>query len=482
MRKRYEELLALTVESEGWLESRPGSDLWVDGLNVFLNVEPDEFEAGFARFLSDYPCEMDLLIETLEALQRYCLDAAKEGEFELYQALSVGMTYLTLHPEVNGEFFNIPVQVTNHSLALLLSPTYRAVWVHSYNAGLELVIDLKADRPTIFRPEHGRIYQMGRWHQAGEVIRFPFVHYFHEMSHVLLFSDLYARVIGTPDEDRSAFVNMEAAITCLENVVLGELMAVQEDLNLIDDGFGTVAVFQEAADFRMSVFRGDVEGVTPQSLALYLKRNIQFGEDDFLIPENRIKQAILSAHQLSDREVELIAPHYADLINNQHGHAGWGKEACERNRLPAFREVAELLPVETFALAKLEESLHSDSWSTSSQLFSCEKLPEPNRELREQNKRRWRFRELLFRIAETRGFLQQGLPSQNCSAQTELLEIAEEIADVLNNNRWMEPALYENMLRDVKHCLSDEAVGDMMIRERVVAIFEQPFSYLLEPR
>lgn len=153
-----------------------------------------------------------------------------------------------------------------------------------------------------------------------------------------------------------------------------------------------------------------------------------------------------------------------------------------RNRLPAFREVAELLPAEPFALKKLEESLRPDSWTTPLQLFSCEQLPEPEQDLREQNKQKWRFRELLFRIAETRGFLQKEFHSQYSSVQIELLEIAQEVADVLNSKRWMESTLYEHMLQDTKRCLSEAALENMSIQEQVAAIFDQPFSYLLEPR
>lgn len=479
MKVRYQELTNLTEDPNVWLESRHGSDLWVDGLNVFLSVETDDFLAGLERFLYEYPYDSTSRIDCIRALNRYCLDAAKEGEFELYQAMAVGMVYLTLCPEVNGQFFNIPVQITNHSLAVLLSPTYRELWVHSYLAGLELVVDVEASRNSVFRPEHGRIYQKGTWHQPGEVIRYPFNHFFHEMAHILLFADLYARVLGTPDEDRSTFAHMEAVITCLEEVVFEELMAVRSDLNLIDDAFGKMALFDDASEFRMSVFRGKVDGVTPRSLTSYLKRYFQLGEGEKSIPENRIKQAILENHQITDQEIQKITPSYQRLIDNLQGHSIWGEEAARRNRLPAYREVVELLRPDPFALQKLEEMLQPDRWQTPVSFKWNEVLPEPDPQIRYQNQVKRRMRELVFRIAEIRGYVELVAEGRESSALFRLFDLAKRIAAALDDEV-IGNEVYETMFRHVTECL--RSIKDLELQRAAVNMMDDPFAYLLEPR
>lgn len=479
MKVRYKELTQLTEDPNVWLESRYGSDLWVDGLNVFLSVATDDFQAGLEWFLQEYPYDSTSRIDCIRALHQYCLDAAKEGEYELYQAMAVGMVYLTLCPEVNGQFFNIPVQITNHSLAVLLSPTYREIWVHSYLAGLELVVDIEASRASVFRPEHGRIYQKGTWHQPGEVIRYPFNHFFHEMAHILLFADLYARVLGTSDEDRSTFAHMEAVITCLEEVVFEELMAVRHDLNLIDDAFGKMALFDDASEFRMSVFRGQVDGVTPRSLTSYLKRSFQLGEGEKRIPENRIKQAILQNHRITDLEIQKITPSYQRLIDNLQGHSLWGEEAARRNRLPAYREVVELLRPDPVALQKLEEMLQPDRWETPVSSILSESLPEPDSDIRNQNQVKRRMRELVFRVAEIRGYVELAAEGCERSVLFRLLDLAKRIATALDGDVVVDE-VYETMFKDITECL--RSIEDPELQRAAVKMMDDPFTYLLEPR
>ncbi|KEO83895.1 hypothetical protein [Tumebacillus flagellatus] len=469
--EQYHRIRALTPDVDTWLESPIGSDLWVDGLNVFLTVEPEDFEAALQAFPADTPLN-------LETLHNFCLQEAKTGEFELYRALAVGMTWLSLQPETNGQFFNRPVQVTNHSTALLLSPSYRAIWAHAYNRGYELVIDVDTKRQTIFRPEHGRIYQKSTWHQSGQsTVRYPYMHYFHEMSHLCLFGDLYARVLGGEAEDASAYVHMEAVITALEENVIAEIRQVGYELNVIEDSLGAFDQYPEAGEFRMKIHRGEVEGLTPHEIIVYLRRSFQLGEGDSKLPENAVKDRILRNHQLPEEQLRLLDTHYCKLVNNLQLHAFWALKASERNRIPGYREVVDLLPRSLQCLHTFEACLHPET--PLSRLLSFDTLQPPNPAVRAQSKLANAWKELLYRIAEIRGYLEQQGEQTASTVQDQLLQLAQRVVDHSQldlDSRDQETRL--NELRDELH----RCIASIENRPELQEMISHPFGYLLEPR
>lgn len=483
---RYDQLKAFSHDPDTWLDSQFGGDLWVDGLNVFLTIEREDFIEALERFLQRDEILETFVMRTLQSLHQFCMDAAKCGEFELYQALSVGLTWLSLQAETSSQFFNVPVMIANHSTALLLSPTYQAVWAHSYNAGLELYVDLETRKPSLFRPEHGRIYQRSSSYTRGNFVKYPFQSYFHEMSHILLFYDTYQRVLGTVEEERSLWTHMEACISGLEERMLADLLAVGYELNLIDDGFGDHGGYPEAGSYRIRVVGGLEEPVmSGRALDCFMKQYMQRGEGETFIPENPLKATILQNHQVSDVELESIWPHYETYMRDLQRHSLWGIQSAARNRIPAFREVVELLPLDSYCTQKIQECLDPQAWQTLEELYSKNPWPETDPEHRQRNRQMWRWRDLLSRIAEMRGYLSQVAAGES-NVLTELFTHAQTAAQVISACEPLSLTMeqHEQRIDSLKRAIHDtlQQLQDKELRARLWELIHDPFTYLLEPR
>lgn len=497
MIQRYEELRKLAQDTDQWLESKIGSDLWVDGINVFLTIEHEDFVEGLDTFQQKYTYEEDGVTSCLRQLQMNARHSVAQGEFALYQALAVGMTWLSLQEETNGLHFNLPVQITNHSIALLLSPTYLAVWANSYNAGIELFLDVDSTLPTLFRPEHGKIYQNAGSYLRGENLKFPFQNYFHEIAHILLFHDVYQRVLGSEAECRSYWTHIEGCIYALEEQVLAELMEVQTDLHVIDDGYGNTEGFEEFASFRIELYQGKRDSsLTGETLRTYVKRGMQLGEGKFHIPDNTVKQTILSHHELEERELELLHAHCFSFVKALQAHSAWGVKSYARNILPAFRETVELLPAHPFCMKKLAESLQKNPWPDVQSLLSSDPFPALDAEQRRHNKQLWQWRELMSRLAEIRGYLEQRtkqLLEQNDhqlstiyrGIYVSLLPVAKQVASWIveleetAESEQQHQIRYESVQKEISEIL--QGVQEEEGQNRLLSFLHVPYSYVLEP-
>jgi hypothetical protein len=492
MLKQYRVLRELTTDHKGWLRHPYGIDLWVDGLNVFLTIGEEHFLQMLDRFLEEHAAATTSKMGCLRALQTFCQAAAKAGEFELYQALSVGMTWLSLHMELKNPFFNLPLEITDHSTALLLSPTYLAMWAHSYNAGITLYTDLNTDRIALFRPEHGRVCESGKPHQQ-HTRNFLYTSYFHEMAHIYFFHDLYSRVIGSAAEDASYMVHVEGICSVMCDTILAELISVRDDLTAQEDGFNALLNNDlTPGDDLLAVHRGQRPGMTPRALSLYTIQSMQQGKDEFFIPENRVQQTIIERFAVSEAEVELIRTtrygYYSEWLQS---HARWGKAASIRNRIPAFRETVELLPADPYCLQKLEESMHPDAWPTLERMFSRDPFPEPNPTVRQKNLELWDWRELFFRLAETRGYLQTegdaGSEQDRQSVLDRLLKMAANVAAmILEHDEHKVPIAerHEQLKAEIKQEIREVLFGlpDGEMREKTLEMFGgNPYAYVLEP-
>ncbi|CCF13133.1 putative uncharacterized protein [Brevibacillus laterosporus GI-9] len=497
MLQRYEELRKLAHQTDEWLESKIGSDFWVDGINVFLTIEHEDFVEGLEQFQQQYTYEAEGVTNCLRQLQLYARHSVAQGEFALYQALAVGMTWLSLQEETNGLHFNLPVQITNHSIALLLSPTYLAIWANSYNAGIELFLDVDSTLPTLFRPEHGKIYQNAGSYLRGENLKFPFQNYFHEIAHILLFHDVYQRVLGSEAECRSYWTHIEGCIYALEEQVLSELMEVQADLHVIDDGYGNLQGFEEFAAFRIQLYQGNEDSsLTGDTLRTYVKRGMQLGEGHSQIPDNTVKQTILSTHEVNERELELLDPHCFSFVKALQAHSDWGVKSYARNTLPAFRETVELLPTDAYCMKKLEESLQKKPWPDLQALLSSDPFPLLDSKQRKQHKQLWKLRELLSRLAEIRGYLEQRseqLFEQNqhqlsmsyTKIQKALFPVAKQVAgwimeyETNAESEQQHELRYESVQKEISEIL--QMVQEEEGQNRLLSFLHVPYSYVLEP-
>ncbi|MBL0385358.1 hypothetical protein JJB07_01750 [Tumebacillus sp. ITR2] len=450
----YETLRALAADPDRFFENEIGRDLGVDGLNVLLAVSSDDFTLALETFHASYDFDPDSKTSCLHALHRFTLDAARIGEFELYQSLAIGMTWLSLQEETHASFFNRPLRIPNHSAALLLSPTYQAIWVQSYNAGITLSPEVQP--------------HLQNFH--------------HSMAQVMLFHDLYPRVLGESSaEDATAFTHMETSISCLDELIQSEIMAVRADLHLIRDSYLAHSSCPEYGRFRYEVMQNLHTPVSRRSLALYRKHFVLRAEDeDCHLPNNRLKRHLLALHELPDEEIEILREPFARSLHDQKTHASWAKKAALRNRIPSYRAVIELLPHETYCLQKFQECLHPDAWTDAVTLLSSETLPELDATRRRRNQQRWKWRDSLYRIAELRGFLETEAGDRNSLVQSRLLAFADQAATVLREQDDENCANHEAFSRMFASCLAEISAPEL--RRRAMKLFEHPFSYLLEPR
>ncbi|RAP29187.1 hypothetical protein C2W64_04134 [Brevibacillus laterosporus] len=490
--EKYQEIRSLTHDHEAWMNSSIGGDLWIDGLQIFLTVEPADFKATYIQYVENYTYNSHSFIQSLNALHQFTVDCANESEFELYKALALGMTWLSLYPHYQSDFFNVPGRITNHSIALLLSPTYQAIWITSYNEGLTLYIaDKTTSQSSFFHPEQGRIYQNHQYFRQSDYVNFPYQSYFHEMAHILFCYDLYSRTLGDENEERSYLTHMETSIIALEETVLSELISVRDDLHVTHDGFNG-SIFPEFAEHRLSVMRGEIPTVSARSLQWFTKAYMQLETENNYISDNQIKRLVVANHSLTEEEISSIMPPYQPYIDNIQQHSPWGICSEARKHIAAYREVIELMEPDSYCITKLQESMHPDTWPTPLSLLSKPTLPEPNPCQREQKKQLWRWREAYARLAKIRGYIEMEAPFADAllDVQHRLLIVAKRNARHLNAHLSAEDTLLknhsgeimpvENMLREVRIILC--GLRHTSTRELLLSMLDEPFMHVLEPR
>lgn len=483
MRSRFLEIQQLTSDHDQWLTNPIGTDLWVDGLHVYMNIEAAEFEETLDLFLAEFGASASY-IKTLERLQTFCRREGMKGEYELYKALSVGMTWLSLDQKRKNPFFNLPIEITDHSLWLLISPTYLTLFAHGYNAGLTLHFDYRDEEAAVFRPEHGRVYENfkpGQRHANNQKA----VNFSHEMAHLLLFYDLYPRVLSESEaEDISYFVHVEAVCCFINDRLLVEGMQINQDLYAYENGFASLLPWTLDPGYDcIRINKGEIPGLTGRSLSLYTTWMMQQGTGERSIADNPVKAKILQNFAVSEAEQELIrGTHYQTYAEGMKIHSKWGIAAAKRNRISGFRRTVELLPPDPYCMTKMAESLDPNAWPSSASILSCEELPELDAELRARNLERWKQRELFFRLAEAIGYLEQIMPGSENGVGEELHDTARLAAQNISSlemNGKEAVALSDLQERII---VSLARLPETEAKQNLLDLFDNPYSYVLEPK
>lgn len=491
--EKYQEIRSLTQDQEAWMNSSIGGDLWIDGLQVFLTIEPADFEATYKQFVENYTYDSHSFMRCLTSLHQFTVDCAKESEFELYKALALGMTWLSFYSHFQSDFFNLSGRITNHSIALLLSPTYQAIWITSYNEGLTLYIADKANSHlSLFRPEYGLIYQNHQYFLQTGYVNFPYQSYFHEMAHILLCYNLYSHVLADENGANNYRSYVEEGIVTLEETVLSELVAVRDNLHVIHDGFNG-SNSPEFREYSLSVIRGDISTVSARSLQWFTKAYMQVGTENNHTPHhsNSASQLIVANHPLTEEKMFSIIPPCQPHIENTKQHCLWTIRSGAYNHIATYREVIELMAPDLYGFTKVQEILHPDTCTTSVARVSKTTLPEPNPHHREQKKQLWRWREAYARLAEIRGYIEMEAPLTDAIPDIlhRLLIVAKRHAHHLNNhsaegtiykNHTGEITPVENMLREIRIILC--GLRHTATRELLLPMFDEPFMHVLEPR
>ncbi|TCP53765.1 hypothetical protein EV586_105109 [Tumebacillus sp. BK434] len=483
MRSRFLEIQQLTSDHAQWLSNPIGIDLWVDGLNVYTNIELAEFEETLDLFLEEYGASSSY-IETLERLQTFCRREGMKSEYELYKAFSVGMTWLSLDLKQKNSFFNLPIEITDHSLWLLLSPTYLTLFAHGYNAGLTLHFEYRDEEAAVFRPEHGRVYENCKPSQRHSN-NLKAVNFSHELAHLLLFYDLYPRVLSENEaEDISSFVHVEAVCCYINDRLLVEGMEINQDLYAYENGFASLLPWTLDPGYDcIRINKGEIAGLTGRSLSLYTTWMMQQGTGDRSIADNPVKAKILQNFAVSEAEQELIrGTHYQTYAEGMKIHSKWGIAAAKRNRLPGYRRTVELLPPDPYCLAKMAESFDPDAWPTPASILSCERLPELDAALRERNLERWKQRELFFRLAEAIGYLELVLPEGDDGVAEELHDTARLAAKNIISLETNDTAACARSGLQERVFVSLARLPESEAKQNLLDLFGNPYSYVLEPK
>ncbi|MDN9012130.1 hypothetical protein [Brevibacillus laterosporus] len=487
--EKYQEIRSLTQDYEAWMNSSIGGDLWIDGLEVFLTIEPADFESTFKQFVENYTYDSHSFIRCLTSLHQFTVDCAKESEFELYKALALGMTWLSFYPHYQSDFFNLSGRITNHSIALLLSPTYQAMWITSYNEGLTLYIADKANSHlSLFRPENGLIYQNHQYFIRTNYVNFPYQSYFHEMAHILFCYNLYAHVLADENEKNNYLSYVEEGIVTLEKMVLSELVAVRDNLHVIHDGFNGSSS-PEFREYSPSVIHGDISSISASSLKWFTKAYMQVGTENSYTPNNSssANQLIVASQPVAEEKTFSLAPPCQPHIENIKQHCRWTIRNGAYNHISAYREVIELMAPDLNDFAKVQKALHPSTYSASQ--ISKESLPEPDSHQREQKKQLWRWREAYARLAEIRGYIEMEAPLTDAipDIQRRLLIVAKRNAhylntyspkDKLSKNHTGEIMSVENMLKEIRIILC--GLRHTATRELLLSMFDEPFMPVLE--
>lgn len=487
--EKYQEIRSLTQDYEAWMNSSIGGDLWIDGLQVFLTIEPADFESAYKQFVENYTYDSHSFMRCLTSLHQFTVGCAKESEFELYKALALGMTWLSFYPHYQSDFFNLSGRITNHSIALLLSPTYQAMWITSYNEGLTLYIADKANSHlSLFRPENDLIYQNHQYFLQTNYVNFPYQSYFHEMAHILFCYNLYAHVLANENERNNYLSYVEEGIVTLEKKVLSELVAVRDNLHVIHDGFNGSSS-PEFREYNLSVIRGDISSISASSLKWFTKAYMQVGTENNYTPNNSnsANQLIVASHPLTEEKTFSMIPPCQPHIENTKQHGRWTIRNGAYNHIPAYREVIELMAPDLNDFAKGQEALHPSTYTASQ--ISKESLPEPDSDQREQKKQLWRWREAYARLAEIRGYIEMEAPLTDAipDIQRRLLIVAKRNAhylnthstkDKLSKNHTGEIMSVENMRKEIRIILC--GLRHTATRELLLSMFDEPFMHVLE--
>ncbi|HKH47583.1 MAG TPA: hypothetical protein VKM72_23240, partial [Thermoanaerobaculia bacterium] len=236
----HRELDSLAGEPDRWARSLVGGDLWVDGWRAVRSTD----EHLFARYRDAFldfcqqsgaavrSLDEESLPSVLERFELFLEACAEANAGSFWPALAVG---LALVQAVGGppRIERSPeAAVANDSLLLIVSPSYRAIRCHAYNAGIATFCVPDSQVP-VFRPELGHFLISPRYQVRHEPPRVQFYTVNHDLSHLVLFGDAYLRPVGSPAMTAALLLNAEETCCTLDLVLARDLDRFGIELNAL---------------------------------------------------------------------------------------------------------------------------------------------------------------------------------------------------------------------------------------------------------
>jgi hypothetical protein len=387
----HRDLRAQAADREGWPYTRPGADLWIDGLTALRSTSRRLFAAYLDAFL-DYAARTGLpaaspegwgLAAALERFDAFLEGCAEQGETCFWHALTVGLCLVQAQggpPRLEGS----GAVVINDTLLTVLSPSYRSLRFTAFNTGARTLTQV-GRKPPVFRPELNLVVFSQTDVVDAEPRRVQFYVANHELSHLVLFADAYLRPVGTPAMTASLLLNAEETACNFDLVLAAELLRFGAGLHAFREMRRMEKGWREEG---VSVM--ERAGRSPEELAFYqraLKAAAQLHLETPSLLSSRIAQA----------------PVPADLQGwfrpaAQKMHAIWHEGLAVRVWNPHFQRLVSLLP----PLPGHLENLHRfarETWKVGQRALEGP-IPEPAAALRERNVLLHRLRFLVIRGAE----------------------------------------------------------------------------------
>jgi hypothetical protein len=468
----YRELSAQIEGVDRWLQTPVGADLWIDGLAALRSAGSDDLFARYTAAFLDFCARAGAPVRSLDRegmaallsrLDPFLEACAEHGGSAFWPGLAVGISLI--HSLGGPPRIEVSGGATmNDTVALVLSPSYRALRFAGYNAGVSIRYSAERTEEP-FRPELGYFLITPPTLIQEELPRAQFFNVSHDLGHIVLFGDAYMRPVGTPEMTAALLLNAEETACTLDLVQARDLARFGVELRALTE---ILQIESGQREGRPSVtLRVAREGTGFAAYQAALKASSQSHLTVGSPVSRRIRQGVA------------IPPDLGDWFNPraQQTHAAWHEDLADRVWDPIFQRFVSLLPPVESHLENLHRRTR-EGWEPGETVL--DEIPEPNPAARSQGLLLYRCRFLVVRAAETAAELAAAgslAPALNEDLLGWALEVVDDYVRVGRHGASMEAAeRCEAHLRAVRSLLDRHA-----IRSDLVGRFDDPVSVSLLP-
>jgi hypothetical protein len=253
--KRYDLLARAIKKPSIFFESKLGADLWIDGYNAlastnsvlflhYLNVF-EEIHAKFAIFEHNPTAGM------FKALDGMLLACSKAGEAEFLHALAVSICVIN-SCDITPTLVGNRGAIINDTVAILLSPNYRAIRLAAYNLGVVIFFN-EQQNDKLFAPQHYQIFFGRPIAVKGKIWKCQFYNVAHEAGHSVYFGDGYFQRHGNKYRTAQAFLAAEESLIGVDLLIYSELSRFDHDLHCLKEFGGIDIATGQRFDQRVAI-------------------------------------------------------------------------------------------------------------------------------------------------------------------------------------------------------------------------------------
>lgn len=388
----YRELSAQVEDADRWLQTPAGADLWIDGRAALRSAGSKDLFARYTAAFLDFCARAEAPVRSLDRegmaallsrLDPFLEACAEHGGQAFWPGLALGISLI--HSLGGPPRIEVSGGATmNDTVALVLSPSYRALRFAGFNAGVS--IRYTAEQATEpFRPELGHFLITPPTLIQEELPRAQFFNVSHDLGHIVLFGDAYMRPVGTPEMTGALLLNAEETACTLDLVQARDLARFGVEVRSLTE---LLQIESGQREGRPSVtLRVAREGTAFTSYQAALKASSQGYLTASSPVSRRIRQGVTIPPDLGDW---FAAP-------AQKTHAAWHEDLADRVWNPVFQRFVSLLPPVESHLENLHR-LTREVWEPGQTVL--DEIPEPSPAARAQGLLLYRCRFLVVRAAE----------------------------------------------------------------------------------